>query len=315
MNPVVSKTSSLRILVGVALVAAAILLMRKPFKQDTPITPPSGQWTISVSRTVRVEPAAGTSSYRIRYLRFPNLPHQTVLEESLVPAPNDSGVDPAGAWIGWTITNPNGSMEYTLRTVLEVANNDLSSPPSSTNASASLDEFLGSDTFRQLQDPSIRSMAQSIEAPDTLATLSAIWTQVLARLRYGGVDPFDRSAAYAARTGTGDCSEFSDLFVALARSCGIPARRMNGWTFSGHPNQRHAWVEAWIPSRGWTAFDPTWGRNGNATFEHIPAPRAAIGWNPPGPQMEHQPYESWRWWGDSPVFSHRDTVIASRSAK
>ena len=60
----------------------------------------------------------------------------------------------------------------------------------------------------------------------------------------------------------GDCTEFSKAMVVLARAAGLPTRQISGVVLaSGDPASfgYHAWVEAWLPDRGWTAFDPTWG--------------------------------------------------------
>jgi transglutaminase-like putative cysteine protease len=65
----------------------------------------------------------------------------------------------------------------------------------------------------------------------------------------------------------GHCEYFATAMVALLRTLGIPARMATGFQ-SGIYNPitdlwlirasgAHAWVEAWLPNRGWTTFDPT----------------------------------------------------------
>jgi tetratricopeptide (TPR) repeat protein len=54
-----------------------------------------------------------------------------------------------------------------------------------------------------------------------------------------------------------DCSEFSQLFVAMARSLGLPARMVSGLAYSGNSFGGHAWVEVWVGK--WVELDPTWG--------------------------------------------------------
>ncbi|HEU4435615.1 MAG TPA: transglutaminase domain-containing protein [Pyrinomonadaceae bacterium] len=70
-----------------------------------------------------------------------------------------------------------------------------------------------------------------------------------------------------------DCSEFSELYVAMARSLGLPARIVSGLAYSGNSFGGHAWVEVWVGE--WIELDPTWGthfvdathvRNQNATL-------------------------------------------------
>ena len=54
-----------------------------------------------------------------------------------------------------------------------------------------------------------------------------------------------------------DCSEFSELFVGMARSLGLPARKVSGLAYNGGSFGGHAWVEVWIGR--WIELDPTWG--------------------------------------------------------
>ena len=67
------------------------------------------------------------------------------------------------------------------------------------------------------------------------------------------------------------CMEFTDSFIAIARSMGIPAREINGYALSessetapvnidlGGSDILHSWTEFYDPSNGWVAIDPTWG--------------------------------------------------------
>ena len=65
----------------------------------------------------------------------------------------------------------------------------------------------------------------------------------------------------------GHCEYFASAMTVMLRTAGIPARLATGFQ-SGVYNpitdfwlvrasDAHAWVEAWIPGRGWTTFDPT----------------------------------------------------------
>ncbi len=64
------------------------------------------------------------------------------------------------------------------------------------------------------------------------------------------------------------CMEFTDLFIALARASGIPARELDGFAYTANSTLRplslnrdilHAWPEYWDDSKGWVMIDPTWG--------------------------------------------------------
>jgi transglutaminase-like putative cysteine protease len=58
----------------------------------------------------------------------------------------------------------------------------------------------------------------------------------------------------------GVCQDFAHLFIAAARSMGVPARYVSGYIHTAGDKAAaasHAWAEAWIPGRGWRGFDAT----------------------------------------------------------
>jgi transglutaminase-like putative cysteine protease len=80
--------------------------------------------------------------------------------------------------------------------------------------------------------------------------------------------------AYALKRGV--CQDLTHIFLAAARSAGVPARYVSGYFRRGDgvtdQDAGHAWAEAFVPRLGWVAFDPA---NGICTTDaHI---RVAIG--------------------------------------
>ncbi|MBR2675474.1 MAG: DUF4129 domain-containing protein [Solobacterium sp.] len=76
------------------------------------------------------------------------------------------------------------------------------------------------------------------------------------------------------KTQRGYCTHFATAFVLLARTEGIPARYVQGYSFpvsSGMTtvmsDQAHAWPEAYLKGIGWIVFEPT------------PGSRTISGWN------------------------------------
>lgn len=79
-------------------------------------------------------------------------------------------------------------------------------------------------------------------------------------IRDGG---FAQSAAVTLATAAGACRDTAVLFIAAARSQGIPARFVSGYqaraeTADGR-RHLHAWPEVHLPGLGWRGFDPTHG--------------------------------------------------------
>ena len=82
------------------------------------------------------------------------------------------------------------------------------------------------------------------------------------------------------------CLEFTDLFIALARAAGIPAREVDGFAYTQNSKQRplslekdilHAWPEYYDKElQTWIMVDPTWGNTTSGVdyfnmldFDHI----------------------------------------------
>ncbi|MBI4981147.1 transglutaminase domain-containing protein [Candidatus Woesearchaeota archaeon] len=83
-----------------------------------------------------------------------------------------------------------------------------------------------------------------------------------------------QKASWVLENKEGVCDEMTSLFVAMARSQGIPARFVSGvsYTTSGLFNenwQPHAWAEVYFPEVGWVSFDIAFGEYGYVDVTHI----------------------------------------------
>jgi len=66
------------------------------------------------------------------------------------------------------------------------------------------------------------------------------------------------SALQVLESRSGDCNEHTVLYVALARSLGLPARTAAGVVYLRGHFYYHAWPEVWLGE--WVAVDPTFGQ-------------------------------------------------------
>ena len=73
------------------------------------------------------------------------------------------------------------------------------------------------------------------------------------------------TAADAAKTLTGDCTEFAVVLAAMLRARGIPAKTAIGLVYvdSEQAFLYHMWTEAYIADR-WLPLDAAWGRGGTS---------------------------------------------------
>lgn len=77
------------------------------------------------------------------------------------------------------------------------------------------------------------------------------------RLRYApGTTTNATTAAQAFELCAGVCQDYTHVFLALARLCGLTARYCMGLTLG--EGATHAWAEVLLPE-GWVGFDPTRG--------------------------------------------------------
>lgn len=127
---------------------------------------------------------------------------------------------------------------------------------------ATLGEILGS---KATADPS--------EKGESSSKIELIYNFVVNSLKYDASrlqqKNIERLGAVTALSNPNSavCMEFTDLFIALARAAGIPARELDGYAYTVNPKLRplsltkdvlHAWPEYWDEKRGWIMVDPTW---------------------------------------------------------
>ena len=129
-------------------------------------------------------------------------------------------------------------------------------------------------------DPAIADLAMQTKAAsgqDTLALLHALMARLNREMT------FDTDPTHAATTASeafalkrGVCQDLTHIFIAAARSLGVPARYVSGYFHRAdgvsEQDAGHAWAEAYVPDLGWVAFDPT--NKISATDAHL---RVAIG--------------------------------------
>jgi transglutaminase-like putative cysteine protease len=63
--------------------------------------------------------------------------------------------------------------------------------------------------------------------------------------------------------GSGSCSEYSFVYIAMCRAAGLPARYVGSVVMRGDKTSMddvfHRWVEVYFPGYGWIPVDPSGG--------------------------------------------------------
>ncbi|MBL9214299.1 MAG: transglutaminase family protein [Opitutaceae bacterium] len=81
------------------------------------------------------------------------------------------------------------------------------------------------------------------------------------------------------QTRTGVCQDFAHVMLGLCRALKIPARYASGYLYNGPADQlkgaqaSHAWVEVYMPGRGWCGLDPTNNRAADGHYVKVAAGR------------------------------------------
>jgi transglutaminase-like putative cysteine protease/DNA-binding beta-propeller fold protein YncE len=89
-----------------------------------------------------------------------------------------------------------------------------------------------------------------------------IFDWVIGALEYEMVGGWDVPETLIRR-GTGSCSEYAFLYIALCRAAGLPARYEAGAVVRGDDTStddvHHRWAEVYLPPYGWIPIDPSGG--------------------------------------------------------
>ena len=130
-------------------------------------------------------------------------------------------------------------------------------------------------TYLQLPrlDPRIRQLTESIVRAEASPAARGRMIEKYLRSTYGytlelpKVEPDDPLAFFLFHRKKGHCEYFASAMAVMLRVIGIPSRVITGFQsgvynpISGsqliRTSDAHSWVEAWLPDRGWTTFDPT----------------------------------------------------------
>ena len=103
-----------------------------------------------------------------------------------------------------------------------------------------------------------------------------------------------QKASWVLKNKQGVCDEMTSLFVAMARSLGIPAKFVSGISYTenadvlavvGNNWAGHGWAEVYFPEIGWVSFDITFDEYGYIDVTHL---KLREGFDPDEPATKYQ---------------------------
>jgi transglutaminase-like putative cysteine protease len=122
-------------------------------------------------------------------------------------------------------------------------------------------------------DPRVGELAQKIVGAEASPIVEARLIEKYLKTNFGytlelpATEPQDPIADFLFHRKKGHCEYFASTMAVMLRTVDIPSRVVTGFQsgvynpISGsqliRTSDAHSWVEAWMPRRGWTTFDPT----------------------------------------------------------
>lgn len=207
-----------------------------------------------------------------------DIPHQTISDIHISPNPNAVIHDPDGNEIAiFYFVNIKGGeniyVQIDYKVEFEQLNSELDSasiPDDYANLSLELTKFLEADEDIDVNDKLFQEKLQGIigNTKNPYLKGKAIYDFIVNNIKYENREHLSGLQKPIETLGMkrGNCADIAKLFIAFSRSCGIPARQVDGLIFK--PNisdnksvlkEGHAWVEIYLPSYGWVPVDPTFG--------------------------------------------------------
>ncbi|MDP3954743.1 MAG: transglutaminase domain-containing protein [bacterium] len=196
----------------------------------------------------------------------PETGYQKVSYWDISPRPENIEVDADGNWLGVYLLKANEKVDITASGQVKIS----AYPQSRLTEVLSpikVARYTKAQPYWEIDNEEIKSLAQKYQTPKQIhdfvvQKLSYDYSRVRAGVKRLGALGVLREPDRAI------CMEYTDLFVAIARAAGIPARELNGFAYTDNPTLQplslvqdvlHAWPEYWdSKKKSWIQIDPTW---------------------------------------------------------
>jgi hypothetical protein len=205
------------------------------------------------------------------YLALPHadLEHQRLLEDmTFNPDPEDFSADRWGQrFAHFTLADiePGQTRRVSYRTAAEINDARFFLVPDRVGGLQRIPTEIRRDYTVDggrllIDDPVIQKAIQQAVGDETRPywIMRDIFEYVIDHVKYERVGGWD-TAPNVLKRGTGSCSEFSFVFMAMARGAGLPTRFCAGVMERGDEASMddvfHRWTEVYLPGYGWVPVD------------------------------------------------------------
>lgn len=203
-----------------------------------------------------------------------NTAYQNVILEKLSPKPQSVSKDKDGNVLAKYSLKQKSTQRIDAVVLVETS----LTPKSQKINSKERSQYLRSQKYWEVKNSEVQKVARELE------NVQDIYDYVVKALSYDSKKTGDANERLGAVKALQEpffavCLEFTDLFVALARAKGIPARSVEGFAYTENETLRpvslfedvlHAWPEYYDDEKQtWIMVDPTWGdTTGGVDFFH-----------------------------------------------
>ncbi|MCK5019426.1 MAG: transglutaminase domain-containing protein [Candidatus Peribacteraceae bacterium] len=166
--------------------------------------------------------------------------------------------------------DPDNHFTYDILSTVRSRASHLYSLPKSYVIPDDVEVYLQSTKNIQSSDPKFQELAEEITSGskddfEKIAKLAMwVYDHLDYDLSYSGKN-FDALTVLESKIGV--CAEYTTLFIALARSIGIPAKFVSGWSYGDMGWERHAYSEVYLGE--WVPVDPLWLEIGYMDATHL----------------------------------------------
>ena len=192
----------------------------------------------------------------------PSLPGQIITFKKIDPTPINITIDPDGNWLAEYALAANQITKVEISGQAKIINSQY---PDKIPTN-----LLAETKYWPVSDENIKNIVATLNTPKD------IYQYVVDTLSYDFTmsTPTRKGALEALLNPQNSlCTEFTDLFVTLARAKGIPAREIEGYAYTNNPKIKpvsantdilHAWPQYYdTKKQSWINIDPTWGKTTN----------------------------------------------------
>lgn len=195
----------------------------------------------------------------------PETDSQKITYRTIEPNPKNIVIDPDGNYLATYELSSGQKIDIDVNGQAKIIHSNIN------KATINPSDYLKPDIYWETDSQTLKSIAASLTTPKD------IYKYVVNTLNYKQQN-IDSSSRQGANNSIADpnnslCTEFTDLFITLARIKGIPAREVQGFAYSNNIKIKpinintdilHAWPQYYDQQKqSWISIDPTWGKTTN----------------------------------------------------